>query len=89
MKVIDITKGKEAIKERKKARRKEETKPAKSCRYNGGDGEYFKFSVDYGFKNKRWSFELWAKSRKEAELRVHAIKQMPVEIIQILDEVYQ
>lgn len=77
--IIDFTDNKDK-KERK------EREPESSCLMHCDDGTYYKFSIDYAFQNKTWSFEMWAKSEEEANKRLHAIQHLPVEVKQIYAE---
>lgn len=86
MKLIDLDAERKA-KRKRKAQQKKLDSVSYKCRTTGSDGEYFKFSVRYQFKGKNWEFDLWAKTKREAELRVFSITKFPVEITQILDEI--
>lgn len=77
--IIDFTEGKDK-KERK------EREPESSCVMHCDDGTYYKFSIDYAFNNKAWSFTLWAKSEEEANKRLYAIQHLPVAVHQIYAE---
>jgi len=82
MRIIDINEGKKKVKADKRKKTKEKNAP--EIYLDMPDGKYFKFSVSYPFKNRVWSFEIWAKTKKEAELRVFNIKKYPCDINQII-----
>jgi hypothetical protein len=59
--------------------------------FNGGSNippntDYKKFSVNYRFEDKNWCFEIWAKTKEEAEKRVSDIKHFPVEVSEVIGE---
>lgn len=78
MKLIDLEEGKKAAKADKRKKAKAKNAPEISLKMS--DGDYFKFSVTYQFKGKNWSFDLWAKSQKEADNRLHHIKHFPCDV---------
>lgn len=78
MKLVDIGEAKKALKDDK--RKKAKAKNAPEIKMRGSDGDYFKFSVSYAFKGKTWSFDLWAKSQKDALNRLQHIKQFPCDV---------
>jgi hypothetical protein len=86
MEIIDFESKRKEARKKKRAAKKDKDIGWK-CKTNGSDGTYYKFSVTYQFKGKNWEFDIWAKSKKEAELRLFNIKRFPCEIRQILDEV--
>ncbi len=89
MNIIDLEKQRTEAKKKRSAKKKAAKAPASDCVLKMHDGGYFKFSANYQYSNKNWSFYLWAKSKKEAEKRVMAIKCFPIEIVQIHDEIPQ
>lgn len=48
--------------------------------------EYKKFSVNYIFDDKNWSFDIYAKDLDEANKRVVNIKRLPIELAEIIEE---
>lgn len=78
MKLIDLEEAKKASKADKRKKAKAKNAPEISLKMP--DGEYFKFAIHYQFKGKVWSFELWAKSQKEAENRLFHIKRFPCDV---------
>lgn len=84
MDIIDLQSKREEVKKAKAKQRKRKSVGDK-CMYNDGHDDYFKFSVRYQFAGKNWEFDIWAKSKKEAEKRVSSIQRFPVEITQVLD----
>lgn len=85
MKLIDLTESKKQL--AKEKRKKAKAKNASDIKTKGLDGsDYYKFQVTYQFKNHNWTFEFWAKSRKEAEQRLSNIKRFPCDVSMILYE---
>lgn len=85
MKLIDLDTEKKKIKAEKRKKAKAKNEP--EIKYRDSDGTYYKFSVTYQFKRKNWTFEIWAKSQKEAEARVQNIKMFPCDINQVHMEI--
>ena len=86
MEIIDLEKKRKEHRSKKRAANKDKNVGWK-CKTQGSDGTYYKFSVTYQFKGKNWSFDIWAKNKREAEMRVFSVKQFPVNVEQILDDV--
>lgn len=83
MEIVDINK------ERKK-KQDQDNEPSPHCKYTDGSGvDWFLFNVTYCYQDKNWNFEIWAKSQEDAELRVSAIKRLPVEVTQTIHWEYQ
>ena len=87
MEIIDLEKKRKERRDKKRIDKKDKDIGFR-CKIKGSDGTYYKFSVTYQYKGKNWSFDIWAKTKREAKLRVFSIKQFPVNIEQILDEVH-
>lgn len=86
MKLIDLENKRKEKKDKKRKEVKDNKAPESHCVTKGHDGKsYFNFSVTYAYKNKNYSFEIWATSKADAEKRIHAIKHHPVECNQVLD----
>lgn len=86
MDIIDLDEMRREAKKSTRDKRKKSNGPESDMVMNVGGEKYYKFSVRYYFKGKNWTFELWAKNRREAEHRVHNIGHFPTEVCQILAE---
>lgn len=82
MKLIDIKEGKKQVKAEKRKKAKQANAP--EIYIDMPDGRYFKFAVHYQFKGKMWSFDIWAKTSKEAERRLFNIKKYPCDIAMVM-----
>ena len=84
--LVDISKAKKERDKKKRDERRKKNQPSDVCRSKGRDGDdFFLFSVTYAYKGKNFSFDLWAKNKRDAENRVEHIKRFPVQIEQPLD----
>lgn len=87
MKIIDLDKQREADRKKRKDKRKSANGPDDNLKVKMPDGDYYKFSVTYQYGKKNWTFSLWAKSKKDAEKRLMAIKMFPIDINQVYSEI--
>ena len=53
---------------------------------NKTEEDYKKFQIIYRFEDRNWSFEIWAKSLKEAHHRINDIKHFPVDVSEIVHQ---
>ncbi len=84
MKLIDIEDAKQKKKAEKRKAKKALNAPDNNLITISPDGKkYFLFSVRYVYKQKNFTFELWATSKKDAVNRICSIQRFPVEVSQI------